>query len=73
VAPPSTACKGSRAYCFCQGKASGSTFADTAKGCTYYFQCVTAASYDRPCNAGLLWDETLSVCNWPNQVKCASA
>lgn len=72
VAVPSDACKASRAWCFCKQAKAGAIgkFADTSKGCRYWFQCEDAASYDRPCNAELLFDEVEQVCNWANQVQC---
>ncbi|XP_063593945.1 peritrophin-1-like [Penaeus indicus] len=41
---------------------------DCSKGC----ECSKGTALEIQCQSGLLWDETVSVCNWASQVNCGS-
>ncbi|MDK2413356.1 carbohydrate-binding module family 14 protein, partial [Aphanizomenon sp. 202] len=41
---------------------------DCSKGC----ECSKGKAWVIQCQEGLLWDDTVSVCNWASQVDCGS-
>ncbi|XP_069992651.1 peritrophin-1 [Penaeus vannamei] len=41
---------------------------DCSKGC----ECSKGIALEVQCQFGLLWDDTVSVCNWAYQVDCGS-
>ncbi|XP_042870485.1 peritrophin-1-like [Penaeus japonicus] len=41
---------------------------DCSKGC----ECSKGTAFEVQCQPGLLWDDTVDVCNWANQVNCGS-
>lgn len=55
----------------CKGKASGEY--QSCKTCGGYVTCVWGILYERQCPAGLEWNDSLKVCDWPNAAGCAMA
>lgn len=49
-------------------------FFQSKKDCHKFYRCVQQGSqltkFNFDCPAGLVFDETISVCNWPNQAEC---
>lgn len=38
--------------------------------CKKFVQCVDGRSIVMPCAEGLIWDDDLQICNWPEQANC---
>ena len=36
--------------------------------CSKYFQCGSGIAYEYECAGGTVWDQSITNCNWPNQV-----
>lgn len=65
------ACKTGDAACWCAAKGSLGTFADTASGCSKYYECVSSTqAYYRSCPSGTLFNDALGKCDWPSNVNC---
>ena len=53
---------------FCSGKFDGSYYIPS--DCARFYACSRGRSFIKDCPAGLKFNRILSVCDWPNNVKC---
>ncbi|XP_065561191.1 LOW QUALITY PROTEIN: probable chitinase 10 [Artemia franciscana] len=51
---------------------NGDGYARDASDCTVFYQCAGGVKFTMVCPAGLYFDPSINVCNWPEQVECTS-
>jgi hypothetical protein len=55
---------------FCSSR-SGGLFANPCdSSCSTFIQCANGITYTQQCPAGLLYNPSVSVCDWPANVRC---